>query len=246
MPLSTVSVVTQARAWAGSAGSGSSSRSATSAPVPASSSTSTSRSSAVSPVASATASAAAAPAPTRAASTQRQPARHDRLGVRPRRRRRLQPPRLRRGARRRTAATAIGFLRRAIAFFARYGIPVERILTDNGSAYRSAIHALACRAARDPPPPHAGPTARRQTAKPNASSARCSKAGPTARSTAQATNAPHALDGWLWHYNHRRRALSEIGHRPPVSRTNLSGLPSRQRLAVTGLAPWPPSLNSPP
>jgi transposase len=44
------------------------------------------------------------------------------------------------------AATAIAFLRRALAFFARHGIRVERLLTDNGSAYRSAIHALACRA----------------------------------------------------------------------------------------------------
>jgi transposase InsO family protein len=44
------------------------------------------------------------------------------------------------------AATAIGFLKRALAFFARYGIPVEQILTDNGSAYRAATHALACKA----------------------------------------------------------------------------------------------------
>jgi transposase InsO family protein len=43
------------------------------------------------------------------------------------------------------ATTAIGFLRRALAFFARYGISVERILTDNGSAYRSTIHQLTCR-----------------------------------------------------------------------------------------------------
>ena len=43
------------------------------------------------------------------------------------------------------ATTAIGFLKRALAFFARYGIRVERILTDNGSAYRATIHALACR-----------------------------------------------------------------------------------------------------
>jgi transposase len=42
--------------------------------------------------------------------------------------------------------TVIGFLRRAVAFFARYGITTERVLTDNGSAYRSAIHAIACRA----------------------------------------------------------------------------------------------------
>jgi len=44
------------------------------------------------------------------------------------------------------ATTAAGFLRRAIAFFARYGITVERLLTDNGSAYRATIHALTCRA----------------------------------------------------------------------------------------------------
>jgi hypothetical protein len=44
------------------------------------------------------------------------------------------------------ATTAIGFLRRASAFYARYGITVERLLTDNGPAYVSAIHALACRA----------------------------------------------------------------------------------------------------
>ena len=31
-----------------------------------------------------------------------------------------------------------------------------------------------------------------------------------------------ALDGWLWHYNHRRRH-SALGHQPPVSRTNVLG-----------------------
>jgi len=44
------------------------------------------------------------------------------------------------------ARTAVGFLARAITFFAGYGITVERVITDNGSPYRSAIHALACRA----------------------------------------------------------------------------------------------------
>ena len=42
--------------------------------------------------------------------------------------------------------TAAGFLRRALAFFRRYGIQVERILTDNGSCYRALTHALACKA----------------------------------------------------------------------------------------------------
>jgi transposase len=44
------------------------------------------------------------------------------------------------------ATTAIGFLKRALAFFARHGIRVERILTDNGGAYRASAHAIACRA----------------------------------------------------------------------------------------------------
>src|SRR5438445_705460 len=45
-----------------------------------------------------------------------------------------------------SAATIVGFLRRAVAFYQRHGITVERLLTDNGGGYRSALHALACRA----------------------------------------------------------------------------------------------------
>jgi transposase InsO family protein len=43
------------------------------------------------------------------------------------------------------AATAVGFLGRAVAHFAAFGIRVERLMTDNGNAYRSTIHALACK-----------------------------------------------------------------------------------------------------
>src|SRR4051812_36649243 len=42
--------------------------------------------------------------------------------------------------------TAVGFLRRAVAFFERHGFEVERVLTDNGSPYISTVHAVACRA----------------------------------------------------------------------------------------------------
>src|SRR6266540_3036738 len=41
--------------------------------------------------------------------------------------------------------TAIDFLARAVAFYRRHGIRAERLLTDNGSAYVSALEALACR-----------------------------------------------------------------------------------------------------
>jgi transposase InsO family protein len=44
------------------------------------------------------------------------------------------------------ATTAIGSLRRAVAHFAAFGVRVERVMTDNGSAYRATRHALACRA----------------------------------------------------------------------------------------------------
>ena len=44
-----------------------------------------------------------------------------------------------------TASTAIAFLRRAVAFYRRHGITVERVITDNGSAYRAVMHAVACR-----------------------------------------------------------------------------------------------------
>jgi transposase InsO family protein len=119
------------------------------------------------------------------------------------------------------ATTAVGFLRRAIAFFARYGFHVERILTDNGSAYRATVHALACKALgirhiRTRP-------YRPQT---NGKAERFIRTlingwayGQIYRSSNERTR---ALDGWLWHYNHRRRH-SALGHQPPTSRTNLLG-----------------------
>jgi len=44
------------------------------------------------------------------------------------------------------ATSAIGFLRRAVAFYRAHGVTVERLMTDNGGAYRSTMHAFACRA----------------------------------------------------------------------------------------------------
>jgi transposase InsO family protein len=119
------------------------------------------------------------------------------------------------------ATTAIGFLRRALTFFARYGIQVERVLTDNASAYISTLHALArktlgIRHLRTRP-------RRRQTNGKAERFIRTLLAGwayaAIYRSSQQHTA---ALDGWLWHYNHRRRH-SALGHQPPATRTNLLG-----------------------
>jgi hypothetical protein len=91
------------------------------------------------------------------------------------------------------AITAVGFPRRAIAFFQRHGVTAERVLTDNGcptSPAPTRSPAAAWAFAICGP----GPAAPRPTARPSASSAPCSAAGPTAaRSTAQAENAPPPL-----------------------------------------------------
>ncbi len=115
----------------------------------------------------------------------------------------------------------VGFLRRALAFFARYGIRVERVLTDNGSGYRSILHALACRQLRirhlrtRPYRPQTNGKAERFIRTLLNSWAY----GPIYGSSSERTA---ALDGWLWHYNHRRRH-SALGHQAPITRTNLLG-----------------------
>ena len=43
------------------------------------------------------------------------------------------------------ASTAVAFLRRALAFYQRHGITVERVMTDNGSSFRSHRYAKALR-----------------------------------------------------------------------------------------------------
>ena len=116
------------------------------------------------------------------------------------------------------ASTAVAFLRRALAFYQRHGITVERVMTDNGSAYRSSIHAIACRALGVR---HLRTRAYRPQT--NGKAERLIRTmlggwayGALYRDSAERTA---ALDGWLWTYNHRRRH-SAIGRQPPIDRLN--------------------------
>jgi len=119
------------------------------------------------------------------------------------------------------ATTAAAFLARAIAFYRRYGIHVDRVISDNGSAYRSTLHAIACRRLQlrhlrtRPYRPQTNGKAERFIRTLLAGWAY----GAIYRSSSERTA---ALDGWLWHYNHQRRH-SALGRQPPVSRTNLLG-----------------------
>ena len=115
-------------------------------------------------------------------------------------------------------ATAVAFLRRTIAFYQRHGITVERVMTDNGGAYRSTVHALACallglrhlrtRAYR----PQTNGKAERFIRTMLGGWAYGAIYGSSRERTA-------ALDGWLWHYNHHRRH-SAIGRQAPITRLN--------------------------
>jgi transposase InsO family protein len=117
------------------------------------------------------------------------------------------------------AHTAVGFLGRAIAFFASYGVNVQAVLTDNGSPYVSAAHAIACRALHVR---HLRTRPRRPQTNGKAERFIRTMLGGWAYSGAiYATSQERstALDGWLYHYNHHRRHQA-IGMQPPITRLN--------------------------
>jgi transposase InsO family protein len=117
------------------------------------------------------------------------------------------------------ATTAVGFLRRAIAFFKRHGFAVKRLRTDNGSPYVSIAHAMACRALgirhlrTRPRRPQTNGKAERFI---RTMLGGWAYSGAIYRSSAERTK---ALDGWLWHYNHRRPHQA-IGRATPITRLN--------------------------
>ena len=116
------------------------------------------------------------------------------------------------------AATAIGFLGRALAFFKRHGMQVRELLTDKGSAYRSAVHAIACRALGIR---HLRTRPRRPQTNGKAERFIRTMLGGWAYGAIYASSAERtaALDGWLWTYNHRRRHQA-IGRLTPINRLN--------------------------
>jgi transposase InsO family protein len=116
------------------------------------------------------------------------------------------------------ATTAIAFLRRAIAFYAAHGITVQRVMTDNGAAYRSTAHALACRVLgvghlrTRPRRPRTNGKAERFIKTMIAGWNDGAIYGSSRERAA-------ALNGWLWTYNHRR-PHGALSHRPPIARLN--------------------------
>lgn len=114
------------------------------------------------------------------------------------------------------ATTAIAFLRRCLAHYRSYGIEVERVMTDNGSAYVSAVFAIACRglgikhSRTRPYRPRTNGKAERFIRTMLREWAYAAIYGSSEERTA-------ALSGWLERYNTTRRH-GALGHRPPIHR----------------------------
>ena len=112
--------------------------------------------------------------------------------------------------------TAAGFLRRAVEWFTTMGVTVERVMSDNGSCYRSGIHANACRELglrhlrTQPYRPRTNGKAERFIQTLQNRWAYGAIYGTSAERTA-------ALPGWLNHYNFTRRHGS-LAHKAPAAR----------------------------
>ncbi len=121
-----------------------------------------------------------------------------------------------------TAASAVGFWHRAHAYFSSVGITVERVLTDNGAAYRSRAFAAALAAA--------GVRHKRTRAYRPQTNGKVERFNRTllnewayAKLYRSESARRAALPRWLHIYNHHR-SHTALGGKPPASRVpNLSG-----------------------
>ena len=120
------------------------------------------------------------------------------------------------------AATAVAFWTRAQAFFSTHGIGVERVLTDNGSCYRSRSwreHLAADGIEHKRTRPY-----RPQT---NGKVERLNRTLLTewayARPFSSGQERTEALPIWLHTYNHHR-AHTSLGGQPPISRIPVNNL----------------------
>lgn len=114
------------------------------------------------------------------------------------------------------AVTAIGFLKRALAFYGSFGLEVERLMTDNGSAYKSTVRAVA---RRHPKIKHIRTRPYRPQTNGKAERFIRTMLGEWAYALVYGSSAERAmaLSHWLERYSFRRRH-SALGKRPPIER----------------------------
>ncbi|MDX6267702.1 MAG: hypothetical protein QOD70_2442, partial [Frankiales bacterium] len=120
------------------------------------------------------------------------------------------------------ATTAGAVLRRATAWFAARGVRIERVLSDNGSCYRSHLWRDTCHELGITPK-RTGPYRPQTNGKIERFHRTLADGWAFARLYASESARRKALPGWLHQYNHHRLHTA-IGKVPPITRlTNLSG-----------------------
>jgi transposase InsO family protein len=117
--------------------------------------------------------------------------------------------------------SAVAFLKAAVAYYASLGVRIERVMTDNGSCYRSKAFARTCKMLglkhiRTKP----------YTPKTNGKAERFIQTSLREWAYGRAYNTSHErtaeLPRWLHRYNWHRPHGS-IGAKPPISRLGLTG-----------------------
>jgi transposase InsO family protein len=118
-------------------------------------------------------------------------------------------------------ASAVAFLKAAVAYYASLGVKVQRVMTDNGSCYKSFAFARACKRLglkhiRTKP----------YTPKTNGKAERFIQTSlrewAYARAYHHSNERTAELSRWLHRYNWHRPHGS-IGSKPPISRLDLTG-----------------------
>jgi transposase InsO family protein len=118
-------------------------------------------------------------------------------------------------------ASAVAFLKAAVAYYASLGVTIERVMTDNGSCYKSFAFRKACKKLglkhiRTKP----------YTPKTNGKAERFIQTSLREWAYARAYNTSDEraaeLPRWLHCYN-RHRPHGSIGSKPPISRLGLTG-----------------------
>ena len=118
------------------------------------------------------------------------------------------------------SASAVAFLRAAVGYYASLGMTIQRVMTDNGSCYRSRAFAKACKKLglkhirTKPYTPKTNGKAERfiQTSLREWAYARAYE-----NSMQRAAELPRWLHRYNWHRPH-----GSIGSKPPISRLGLT------------------------
>ncbi len=114
------------------------------------------------------------------------------------------------------ASTAIGFLRRAIAWFTSQGITIQEVMTDNGSAYLSHDWATACRGEFQVKHLRTRPYRPRTNGKAERFIQTLLREWAYGRTWQTSARRRAGLASWINYYN-TKRPHGSLGHQPPAA-----------------------------